>query len=119
MLNFIAIGSEIPPAFPTGIDLSRVGKRSRSYAGLMWAAHTSWHGHEMGVRHPALRRLRRKYVARSIDYALRSAITRCLPWVDLMERDPDYPRWLVLRRARRRLDAARAQQPRTSVSDFR
>jgi hypothetical protein len=112
MLNFIASGSEIPAAFPTGIDLKRIGKRSRTYVELMWAAHTIRHGKEMGVHHPALRRLRRKYIVRSIGYALRSAITRCLPWVDLMERDSDYPRWLVLRRARRRLDAARAQRPR-------
>jgi hypothetical protein len=112
MVNFIATGCEIPRAFPMGIDLSRVGKRFRTYMTLKFAAYTIWHGKEMGVRHPAMRRLRRKYIARSIDYALRSAITRCLPWIDLMERDLDYPRWLVLRRARRRLDAARAQQPR-------
>jgi hypothetical protein len=112
MLSFIASGSEIPPAFPSGIDLTRIGKRFRAYMVLNWAAHTSWCGQEMGVHHPALRTLRRKYIARSIDYALRSAITRCLPWVDLMQRDPDYPRWLVLRRARRRLDAARAARAR-------
>jgi hypothetical protein len=119
MLSFIAVGSEIPPAFPTGIDLKRIGKRFRTYMGLKFAAYTMWYGQEMDVHHPALRRLRRKYIARSIDYALRSAITRCLPWVDLMERDIDYPPWLVLRRARRRLDAARAQRPRIPVGDFR
>jgi hypothetical protein len=104
MLSFLAAGSGIPAdAFPSGLDVELAGKRLRGM--LEYARPTLELARARGVRHPALERLRRRYRLAQAKLAARYAITRALPWVDLLEPDGFPPRWLIQRRAR---DAARA-----------
>jgi hypothetical protein len=85
---------------------------------LRFVYYTLFYAREMGTsHHPAIRKLRRAYFARNLAYGLRELVTWCLPFVDLLKKDGDYPRWLVARRARRTLDSerdARANEARSS-----
>ncbi|HEY8157032.1 MAG TPA: hypothetical protein VII72_23095 [Myxococcota bacterium] len=99
MLSFLAAGVEIPKlAFPSGLDPKRVPKKLRGK--LEYARPTLELAEASGIEHPALRSLRRAYRRHLAKYRLRSAITRALPWVDLLEPDGFPPQWLIPRRAR-------------------
>ena len=104
MLSFLAAGAGIPSdAFPSGLDVERVGKRLRGM--LEYARPTLELARARGARHPALRRLRRHYRLAQAKLAVRYAITRTFPWIDLLGPDGFPPKWLIQRRAR---TAARA-----------
>jgi hypothetical protein len=99
MVEFLAAGLEIPKAaFPEGLDLRLVGKHLRQ--GMAYALQSLDAARENGVRHPALGRLRRACRLQRVKYAGRWALTRALPWVDLIGRRGWPPVWLLRRYAR-------------------
>ena len=107
MINFLAVGEPIPPSFPHPIDPKRVGKRLVTHVRQSQVRTTLRIARSMGVRHPILRRLRRKYLRRRLGYGARYALTWLLPGTDLLYRDHVLPRWLVRRKARAALGAPR------------
>jgi len=99
MLSLLAAGGEIPPrAFPEGLDLERVGVGIRGKMG--YVAPTLRLAGSRRVTHPAFRLLRRRYAVHRAGYLLRYAVTRALPWVDLIRKDVHPPPWLLARKAR-------------------
>jgi hypothetical protein len=99
MLSFLAAGAEIPErAFPHGLALRSIGRGLRGK--LEYTRPTLELAKALGVDHPALRRLRWHYRLHRAKYAGRYAITRVIPWVDLLPRDGFPPKWLIRRRAR-------------------
>jgi hypothetical protein len=117
MLNFLAAGEAVPEkAFPKGIELARIGDKLGVVIPQGTAGVSLRSARALGVRHPALARLRRRYRVKRAKRALRSALTWLLPGVDLLQRDYLVPRWLSERRARaagraRRRAASREEPP--------
>jgi len=99
MLSFLAVPAEIPKrAFPNGLDPRRIHRRLRGK--LEYARPTLELAKARGVDHPALRSLRWHYRRHLAKQRVRYAITRVLPWVDLVEPDGFPPQWLIERRTR-------------------
>lgn len=101
MLSFLAVGAEMPRAFPQEIELDRIGRRLGFLSAWSFARHTLQAAAAMGIRHPALARLRSRYRVKRAKYEARKLLTRLVPPLDLLKRDAYVPLWLVARRARR------------------
>ena len=99
ILSFLAAGAEIPRrAFPKELATGDIRRRLRGK--LEYARPTLDLAKARGIEHPWLRRLRWHFRRHQAKYRARYAITRVLPWVDLLKHDGLPPEWLSRRRAR-------------------
>ncbi|MEO1200892.1 MAG: hypothetical protein AAFX39_16995 [Pseudomonadota bacterium] len=80
MLSCIAVGQEVPSAFPLGLRLQDIGIGMSSKSGQYWASDVIASAERWGTsNHPAIRRLRRQYRIKRAKAAAKGWLRRLLP----------------------------------------